>query len=364
MSELTEQVVKDSLATFEHEILNQDLVKLSAVKSIEINYGAVAVDIKLGFPCKSIANELAADIVKHLQRSENIDQAEVTVSWNISAHKVQSAVAPIEGIKNIIAVASGKGGVGKSTTAVNLALALQAEGAAVGILDADIYGPSMPMMLGVSSERPNSKDNKTIEPVVAFGIKTMSIGYLIEDKQAMIWRGPMVSSALTQLLGDTQWGELDYLIIDLPPGTGDIQLTLAQKVPVTAALIVTTPQDIALIDAVKAIEMFEKVKIPSLGIVENMATHICSECGNIEAIFGEGGGEALASQYSIDLLGSLPLDLQIRLTTDAGKPSVAADPDGTIAQIYKQIARRLGAKLSLQGKDYRGDAAPILFREA
>ena len=364
MSSITEQSVKESLEKYQHEIILQNLSKSGAIQKIEISDNALVVDVRLGFPCASIANELAADIVKHLQADLNVQQVEVNITWKISAHKVQSAVEPIKGIKNIIAVASGKGGVGKSTTTVNLALALQAEGASVGILDADIYGPSQPMMLGVSGERPNSKDNKTIEPVVAHGIKTMSIGYLIEDKQAMIWRGPMVSSALTQLLGDTGWGDLDYLIIDLPPGTGDIQLTLAQKVPVTAALIVTTPQDIALIDAVKAIEMFEKVKIPSLGIVENMATHICSECGTIEAIFGEGGGEALASQYNIGLLGSLPLDLQIRLTTDSGKPSVVADPEGAIAGIYKQIARRMASELSTYGKDYRSDAAPIMFKEA
>jgi len=247
---------------------------------------------------------------------------------------------------------------------VNLALALQAEGASVGILDADIYGPSQPMMLGVQNEKPESKDNKTIEPIIAHGIKSMSVGYLVEDGQAMIWRGPMVSNALQQILNDTRWGDLDYLIVDLPPGTGDIQLTLAQKVPVTTALIVTTPQDIALIDAKKAIDMFEKVKIPSLGLVENMSTHICSECGHEEPIFGSGGGEALAEQYDIELLGSLPLDLQIRLTTDSGKPTVVADPDGKVAGIYKQIARRLASKLSAQAKDYRGDAAPIMFKEA
>jgi ATP-binding protein involved in chromosome partitioning len=364
MSEINDQSVKDILETFEHEILFQNLVKLGSIKDIKINGNAVSVDIKLGFPCAGIATELAINITKHLQQHKAVSEAEVNISWNISAHKIQSSVAPIPGIKNIIAVASGKGGVGKSTTAANLALALKAEGANVGILDADIYGPSQPMMLGVAGERPNSKDNKTIEPVIAHGIKTMSIGYLIEENQAMIWRGPMVSSALTQLLNDTQWGELDFLIVDLPPGTGDIQLTLAQKVPVTAALIVTTPQDIALIDAVKAIEMFEKVKIPSIGIVENMSTHICSECGHIEPIFGEGGGEALANQYRVDLLGSLPLNLQIRLTTDAGTPSVVAEPDGAVARLYRNIARRMASKLSLQGKDYRGDAAPILFREA
>jgi len=364
MSDITEQTVKDIIEKFDHEILYQDLLKSKSVKNIKIDGKAVGVDIQLGFPCAGIADELAADLVKYLQKDENIEQAEVNVNWKIVAHKVQSDVEPISKIKNIIAVASGKGGVGKSTTTVNLALALHAEGAKVGILDADIYGPSQPMMLGVQGQQPTSEDNKTIEPIEAHGMKSMSIGYLVDEGSAMIWRGPMVSNALQQLLNDTNWGELDYLIVDLPPGTGDIQLTLAQRVPVTAALIVTTPQDIALLDARKAIDMFEKVKIPSLGLVENMATHICSECGHVEAIFGSGGGEALASQYNIDLLGSLPLDLQIRLTTDNGNPTVVADPDGAVAQEFRKIARRLTSRLSLQAKDYRGDAEPIMFREA
>jgi len=364
MSDITEQSVKDILEKFEHEILYQDLLKSNAVKNIQIDGNAVSVDIKLGFPCAGIADELAADLVKHLQTDEGIEQAEVTIGWKISAHKVDSDVAPLSNIKNIIAVASGKGGVGKSTTTVNLALALRAEGATVGILDADIYGPSQPMMLGVQGQQPESPDNKTINPIEAHGMKSMSIGYLVDEGQAMIWRGPMVSNALQQLLNDTNWGDLDYLIVDLPPGTGDIQLTLAQRVPVTAALIVTTPQDIALLDARKAIDMFEKVKIPSLGLVENMATHICSECGHVEAIFGSGGGEALASQYDIDLLGSLPLDLEIRMTTDSGNPVVAAWPEGQVAGIYRQIARRLTSRLSMKPKDYRGDAAPIMFKEA
>jgi len=364
MNAITEQSVKGALEQFEHDVLYQNLVKSNAVKNIQIDGNSVSVDIKLGFPCDGIISEFGEQLTAHLQSQEDIEQAKVNVSWGVSAHKIESAVSPIKGIKNIIAVASGKGGVGKSTTSVNLALALQAEGAAVGILDADIYGPSQPMMLGVQGEQPLSEDNKTIMPIIGHGIKSMSIGYLVDDGQAMIWRGPMVSNALQQILNDTQWGELDYLIVDLPPGTDDIQLTLAQKVPATAALIVTTPQDIALIDAKKAIDMFEKVKIPSLGLVENMATHICSECGHEEAIFGDGGGEFLAAQYDIDLLGSLPLDLQIRLTTDQGKPTVVADPDGKVSAIYKQIARRLASCLSNQSKDYRGDAAPIMFKEA
>ena len=364
MSNITEQSVKDRIQTFEHELLYQDLLKSKSVKSIDIDGDAVSVALKLGFPCVGVIDEIAAKLVQHLKADGNIAQAEVSISWKVSAHKVQSDVKPIAQIKNIIAVASGKGGVGKSTTTVNLALALQAEGAKVGILDADIYGPSQPMMLGVQGEKPESEDNKTIQPIEAHGLKSMSIGYLVDEGQAMIWRGPMVSNALQQLLNDTNWGELDYLIVDLPPGTGDIQLTLAQRVPVTAALIVTTPQDIALLDARKAIDMFEKVKIPSLGLVENMATHICSECGHVEAIFGSGGGQALAAQYNIELLGSLPLDLQIRTTTDGGNPIVIADPEGMVAGIYRQIARKLAARLSIESKDYRGEAAPILFKEA
>jgi len=364
MSDITEQSVKDLLETFKHESLYQDLVTSKSVKKIDIDAGTVSVDVVLGFPCAGIVEEFTAALVAHLQSDDSIDTAKVNVSWKIAAHKVQSDVPPVPKIKNIIAVASGKGGVGKSTTTVNLALALKAEGASVGILDADIYGPSQPMMLGVQGEQPTSEDNKTIEPIKAHGLVSMSIGYLVDEGSAMIWRGPMVSNALQQLLSDTNWGDLDYLIVDLPPGTGDIQLTLAQKVPVTAALIVTTPQDIALLDAKKAIDMFEKVKIPSLGLVENMATHICSECGHVEAIFGSGGGEALADQYKIDLLGSLPLDLQIRLTTDNGNPTVVAEPDGVVAQEFRKIARKLTSRLSLESKDFRGDAAPILFKEA
>ena len=363
MSELNEQTVKDILGSFDDELLYQDLVSSHSVKNIQINGNSVTVDIQLGFPCAGAAEDLAIVIESTLTDSEAIEEAKVNISWKISAHKVESDVPLVKGIKNIIAVASGKGGVGKSTTAVNLALALKAEGATVGILDADIYGPSQPMMLGVQGETPNSEDNKTIEPIVAHGIKSMSIGYMIEEGNAMIWRGPMVSNALQQMLTDTAWGELDYLIIDLPPGTGDIQLTLAQRVPVTAALIVTTPQDIALLDARKAVDMFKQVKIPSLGLVENMSTHICSECGHEEAIFGSGGGESLQEQYEIELLGSLPLDIQIRLTTDGGNPTVASDPDGRVAGIYRQIARRLASRLSIQSKDYSGDATPIMFKE-
>jgi len=274
---------------------------------------------------------------------------------------VQKGVEPIKGIKNIIAVASGKGGVGKSTTAVNLALALSAEGANVGILDADIYGPSQPRMLGVHG-KPESKDGKTLEPMTSYHLQAMSIGFLVDEETPMIWRGPMVTQALQQLLKDTNWTDLDYLIIDLPPGTGDIQLTLAQQVPVSGAVIVTTPQDIALLDARKGLKMFQKVEVPVLGVIENMSTHICSQCGHEEHIFGAGGGTKMAEQYDVNFLGSLPLDIRIREETDNGKPTVVAEPESRIAQTYREIARRAAAKLSLQAKNYAAKFPKIVIQ--
>jgi len=280
-----------------------------------------------------------------------VGKATVNVSWAIATHAVQKGVTPLKQVKNVIAVASGKGGVGKSTTAVNLALALAAEGAKVGILDADIYGPSQPRMLG-AQQRPESKDGKSMEPVMAHGLQSMSIGYLIDEESPMIWRGPMVTQALQQLLGETNWHDIDYLVVDLPPGTGDIQLTLAQKIPVSGAVIVTTPQDIALLDARKGLKMFEKVEVPVLGIVENMSIHICSQCGHAEHIFGSGGGESMARQYGVEFLGALPLDIHIREDADGGRPSVVANPDGAVAKIYRDIARRVAAALALRARDY------------
>ncbi|NNG12492.1 MAG: iron-sulfur cluster carrier protein ApbC, partial [Halobacteria archaeon] len=277
------------------------------------------------------------------------------------AHAVQKGVKHIDNIKNIIAVASGKGGVGKSTTAVNLALALSAEGASVGILDADIYGPSQPRMLGVHG-KPESKDGKSLEPMVSYHLQAMSIGFLVDEETPMIWRGPMVTQALQQLLNDTNWQDLDYLVVDLPPGTGDTQLTLAQQVPVSGAVIVTTPQDIALLDARKGLKMFEKVEVPVLGIVENMSIHICSECGHEEFIFGEGGGQRMSEEYNVDFLGGLPLDKRIREETDSGKPTVVAEPDSRISQIYREIARRTAAKLSLKTKDYAARFPQIVIQ--
>jgi ATP-binding protein involved in chromosome partitioning len=276
-------------------------------------------------------------------------QVRIDVAWEVVAQAVQGSLKPLPGIRNVIAVASGKGGVGKSTTAVNLALALVLDGARVGLLDADIYGPSQPRMLGLSGERPNTRNGKRIEPLVAHGLRAMSIGFLIEEEQPMVWRGPMVTQALTQLLIDTEWGELDYLIVDMPPGTGDIQLTLSQRVPVSGAVIVTTPQDIALLDARKGLRMFQKVAVPVLGIVENMSTHVCRRCGHAEPIFGEGGGQRMAADYGVSLLGQLPLDMRIREQTDGGRPTVVADPDGALGRDYRDMARRTAARLSQSG---------------
>jgi ATP-binding protein involved in chromosome partitioning len=341
--------------------LEKDLVAAKAVKNIAIDGEAVMVEIVLGYPAKGHQETLARQLKEKIAGIAGVSSAFVNVSSKIESHGVQKGVKPLPNIKNIIAVASGKGGVGKSTVAVNLALALAVEGAAVGMLDADIYGPSQPRMLG-AHQKPESKDGNTIEPVMSHGLQSMSIGYLIDEETPMIWRGPMVTQALEQLLRDTNWRELDYLVVDLPPGTGDIQLTLSQKVPVTGAIIVTTPQDIALLDARKGLKMFEKVEIPVLGIVENMSTHICSKCGHEEHIFGEGGGARMAKQYEIDLLGQIPLDIRIREETDGGKPTVVADPECKIALIYRDVARRIGARLSQQKKDYASKFPNIVIK--
>ncbi|RJQ46897.1 MAG: iron-sulfur cluster carrier protein ApbC [Gammaproteobacteria bacterium] len=341
--------------------LGQDLVTARAVKNIAVSDDGVSVEIVLGYPAKGCQEQLAEQVRKKLQSLPGLKRAEVKVSSHITVHAVQRGVKPHPAIKNIIAVASGKGGVGKSTTAVNLALALAAEGANAGILDADIYGPSQPRMLG-GNERPVSKDGKSMEPVLRHGIQSMSIGYLIDEETPMIWRGPMVTTALEQLLNDTRWQDVDYLVVDLPPGTGDIQLTLSQKIPVSGAVIVTTPQDIALLDARKALKMFQKVEVPVLGIIENMSTHICSQCGHEEHIFGAGGGERMAEQYDVDLLGSLPLDISIRENADNGHPSVMAEPDGRIAQIYRDIARKVAAKLALQARDFSAKFPKIVIQ--
>ncbi|MGH8086249.1 MAG: iron-sulfur cluster carrier protein ApbC [Lysobacter sp.] len=311
---------------------------------VAVDEASVAVSITLGLPVAGLRDELHAALATLLQQ-QGLGLARLELQQRITAHAVQPNLSPLANVRNLIAVGSGKGGVGKSTTAVNLALALAADGAKVGVLDADVYGPSVPMMLGLTG-KPDSPDGKTIEPMRAHGIEAMSIGFLVEQDTPMIWRGPMATSALTQLLNETRWGELDYLIVDLPPGTGDIQLTLAQKIPVAGAVIVTTPQDVATLDARKALKMFEKVQVPVLGLVENMAVHVCSNCGHSEHVFGEGGGQRMASQYDVPLLGSLPLELAIREQGDAGTPLVLAQPGSAAAKAYRDTARRLAVRLA------------------
>ncbi len=326
------------------------LVALGCVRGIGLDGADIAVDIVLGYPARGWHEALAATVRERLSALPGAGRVTVSVASRVQAHKVQKDLTPLPNVRNIIAVASGKGGVGKSTTAVNLALALQAEGATVGVLDADIYGPSIPKMLGLQG-RPDSPDGKTIEPKRNHGLQAMSIGLLVDEDTPMIWRGPMVTQALQQLLGDTRWEGLDYLVIDLPPGTGDIQLTLSQRIPVSGAVIVTTPQDIATLDARKALQMFNKVEVPVLGIVENMAVHVCSNCGHAEHVFGAGGGERMAARYGVPLLGSLPLDIRIREQADSGAPTVAADPDSALSLAYRDIARRAAAQLSLQARN-------------
>ena len=351
MSEGTREQVDALLKNVQEKYIEQDLLSTNTVKDVDIKGDTVFVRIVQGYPSGEYRDELAGEVKAVLEADAGIVKAEVTVEQDVTAHVVQKSLKRITGIKNIVAVASGKGGVGKSTTSVNLALALAADGATVGMLDADIYGPSQPRMLGLSGQ-PESKDGKTLEPMVNYDIKTMSIGFLVEEDTPMIWRGPMVTQALEQLLNDTNWGDLDYLIVDLPPGTGDTQLTLSQKIPVSGAVIVTTPQDIALLDARKGLKMFEKVEVPVLGVVENMSIHICGECGHAEHIFGEGGGKRMADESDVDYLGALPLDLTICQQADEGKPTVVADPDSKNTELYKDISRRMAAKLASQGKDY------------
>lgn len=348
---VSKSTIESSLKTWIDPHLGQDLVSAKMVKKIEAEDGKARVRVALGYPAASFHAELRAALEAQLKADTGAAEVAVEIATDIVSHAVQKNLKPMPGVKNIVAVASGKGGVGKSTTAVNLALALAAEGARVGILDADIYGPSQPQMLGLSGQ-PEVEDGKRMIPKVAYGVQSISIGYLVGEDQPMIWRGPMVTGALQQLLRDTKWDNLDYLVIDLPPGTGDIQLTLAQQIPVSGAVIVTTPQDIALLDAQRGLRMFEQVGVPVLGLVENMSVHICSNCGHAEPIFGEGGGAKMAERYGAELLGALPLDINIRLNADGGRPTVVADPDSQAAGLYKAIARKMAARLALKAKDY------------
>ena len=347
-------VTVENVQTVLRSIINPDtkidLISSGSIKNLSVSDNNIQLEVVLGYPAKSQFQAIQDLVIAALKKIADVKNIQVNVSSDIVAHTVQRGVKLLPGVKNIIAVASGKGGVGKSTTAANLALALSAEGARVGILDADIYGPSLPMMLGISG-RPETKEENTIEPMEGHGLQASSIGFLVDQDSPMVWRGPMVTSALEQLLRQTRWRDLDYLIVDMPPGTGDIQLTLSQKVPVTGAVIVTTPQDIALLDARKGLKMFEKVGVPIIGIVENMSAYICPSCGHEEHVFGSGGGQKMCSDYGVDFLGSLPLNLSIREQSDAGCPTVVAEPNGAISQVYKQIARQVAIRISGLAKD-------------
>jgi ATP-binding protein involved in chromosome partitioning len=348
---VTIRAISDALQAVVDPNTQQTFASAKALKNITVDGDTVRLDLELAYPAKSRWPALVQQLTEAALAVTGVANVQITPSTKILSHAVQRGVQLLPGVKNIVAVASGKGGVGKSTTAANLALALAAEGATVGLLDADIYGPSQPMMMGIEG-RPASEDGKTMEPMVNHGVQVMSIGFLVEPDQAMIWRGPMATQALEQLLRQTNWKDLDYLIVDMPPGTGDIQLTLSQRVPITGAVIVTTPQDIALLDAKKGIKMFEKVGVPILGIVENMAVHVCSHCGHVEHIFGEDGGKKMAAEFQMDYLGALPLALHIREQADSGRPTVVADADGEVAGMYKAIARQVAVKIAAQAKDF------------
>ncbi len=352
MNQALNTAFRTHLGAYPDPYLGCSLEQAKAVTFSDLRDGVARVELTLGFPCADYGKELQAALENHLKEQLGGARLDLKLRAEITAHAVQRTLKPLASIKNVVAVASGKGGVGKSTTAANLALAWTRQGAKVGLLDADIYGPSQPLMMGLVGAKPLSADGKQLKPLMAHGVEVMSIGFMIDPEQPMIWRGPMVTQALTQLLGDTQWGDLDYLVVDMPPGTGDIQLTLAQRVPVSGAVIVTTPQDIALLDARKGLKMFEKVEVRVLGVVENMSIHVCTKCGHAESIFGSGGGARLAEQYGVQLLGELPLDIRIREDADGGTPTVVSEPDSARAQAYLTMARRTAARLSTLNKDY------------
>jgi ATP-binding protein involved in chromosome partitioning len=347
----TPEQLLQALQTVVDPNTGKDFVSAKQLKNLTVEGGDVSFDVELGYPAKSQIPAIRQALIAAAKGVAGVSNVSANVGIKIIAHAAQRGVALLPQVKNIVAVASGKGGVGKSTTAANLALALAAEGAKVGLLDADIYGPSQPMMMGITG-RPESQDGKTMEPMENHGVQVMSIGFLVDQNDAMIWRGPMATQALEQLLRQTNWKDLDYLIVDMPPGTGDIQLTLSQRVPMTGAVIVTTPQDIALLDARKGVAMFDKVGVPILGLVENMAVHVCTNCGHVEHIFGEDGGQRYAAEKGLDYLGALPLNMQIRLQADNGKPTVVSDPEGDVAQIYKRVARQVAIKIAAQAKDF------------
>ena len=350
-SAATETAVLEALKAVVDPNTGKDFVGSRAIKNLRVEDGDLSFGLEMGYPAKSQHAAIRKALIAAARTVPGVSNVSVEITTKVQSHAVQRGVQLLPRVKNVIAVASGKGGVGKSTTTVNLALALAAEGASVGILDADIYGPSQPMMMGLSG-RPESEDGKSIEPLENYGVQVMSIGFLIEPDQAMIWRGPMATQALDQLLHQTLWRELDYLLIDMPPGTGDIALTLSQRVPLTGAIIVTTPQDIALLDARKGLKMFEKVGVPILGIVENMAVYCCPNCGHTEHIFGADGGKKMSADFGVDYLGALPLTMAIREQADSGRPTVVADPDGEVAGLYKAVARQVAVKVALKVKDF------------
>ncbi|HVC02097.1 MAG TPA: iron-sulfur cluster carrier protein ApbC [Steroidobacteraceae bacterium] len=360
---VAQDAVRNRLASFVDAYLGRSLGDAKAIGAVAVDGEGVRVELKYGFPCADYQRELLPALLGHLAPVLEGARLILTLRAEITPHAVQKTLKPLQRIKNIVAVASGKGGVGKSTTAANLALAWAVQGAKVGLLDADIYGPSQPQMMGLAGRRPTSHDGKRLTPLIAHGVEVMSIGFMVDVEQPMAWRGPMATQALTQLLGDTDWSDLDYLVIDMPPGTGDIQLTLSQRVPLSGAIVVTTPQDIALLDARKGLKLFEKVAVPVLGVVENMSVHVCSACGHVEHLFGSGGGARMAADYGVALLGELPLDVRIREDADGGTPTVIAEPGSARAEAYLTMARRAAARLSVLNKDY-SHAFPKISVEA